>query len=534
MTRFGIGLALTLSIFFCSQVYAEDRPNIVFIFSDDHANHAIGAYEGLFASVNPTPNIDALAKRGMLFKNSFCTNSICGPSRAVILTGLHSHLNGFRKNGDNFDGSQLTFPKLLQKAGYQTAMIGKWHLISNPQGFDHWDILPGQGAYYNPMFITEGNQRTRVEGHCTDIVTDKAIEWLESAKSSDQPFVLMCQHKAPHRTWMPALRHLDLYADVEMPEPETLFDQWEDNASGAQFQEMEIDRHLHPNFDLHLPLARDYDANQEKGKSMDKSGWRNKKNMTKEQLATWDAKWKKRNDEFFALNLEGEDLVRWKYQRYIKNYLRCIKGVDESVGRITDWLKENGLSENTVVFYASDQGFYLGDHGWYDKRWMYDESMMMPLIVSWPGVTKPGSINSELVQNIDYAPTFLDICGVKIPPKMQGKSLVPLLEGKQPADWRQSVYYHYFGYPAVHMVPRHCGVRTKDHKLINFYQFGEWEFYDLQSDPDEITNRYLDPEYQDQIKIMKTELSRLQNIYGDETDFSEMPNDWKKQIRNQE
>ncbi|MDG2014294.1 MAG: sulfatase [Pirellulaceae bacterium] len=531
MKRSVVIFLLTVACFLNGNLLAEERPNIVFIFSDDHANHAIGAYEGLFASVNPTPNIDALAAKGMLFQNSFCTNSICGPSRAVILTGLHSHKNGFRKNGDNFDGSQLTFPKLLQKAGYRTAMIGKWHLISNPQGFDYWDILPGQGDYYNPMFISQDNQRSRVEGHCTDIVTDKAIAWLDQTKTTGKPFVLMCQHKAPHRTWMPAIRHLDLYADLELPEPDTLFDEWEDNASGAKFQQMEIDRHMHLNFDLHLPLPAEYDAKAEKGKSLDKSGFRNKKNMNATQLAQWDAKWKARNEAFYAANLEGKDLVRWKFQRYVKNYLRCVKGVDESVGRITDWLNENGMADNTVVIYASDQGFYLGDHGWYDKRWMYDESMMMPLIVSWPGVTQPGSVNDELVQNLDYAPTFLDIAGVKPPPTMQGRSLVPLLEGETPADWRESLYYHYYGYPAVHMVPRHCGVRTKNHKLMNFYQFGEWEFYDLKRDPDEIQNLYGKEPSLPQIEELKKELLRLQDLYEDKTDLQEKPAAWKQQFR---
>ncbi len=508
-----------------------ERPNIVFIFSDDHATHAIGAYQGLLAELNPTPNIDALAARGMLFERSFCTNSICGPSRAVILTGLHSHKNGFMKNGDLFDGTQTTFPGLLQQAGYQTAIVGKWHLKSEPQGFDHWEILPGQGDYYNPVFLSAGNQKTTVSGHCTDIVTDKAIDWLQRGRQADQPFLLMCQHKAPHRAWMPALRHLDLYADLQVPEPDTLFDRWQDNAAVAQYQEMEIDRHLHLNYDLHLPLPEDYDPKTDKQPSLDQSAWYNMRRMSDAQRQEWNQKWAQRNSEFAAANLQGDDLVRWKYQRYIKNYLRCVKGVDESVGRIAEWLAKNDLADNTLLIYCSDQGFYLGDHGWYDKRWMYDESMMMPLIVSWPGVTEPGSTNRDLVQNIDYAPTFLEIAGVTVPPSMQGRSLLPLLQGSTPPDWRQSVYYHYFGYPDAHMVPRHCGVRTQDYKLINFYQFDEWEFYDLKADPDEKQNEYGNPGYTEHIERLKGEMRELQNRYQDETDRSVMPQTWQDGFR---
>ena len=505
---------------------AADLPNIVFVFSDDHAPHAIGAYGGILKDVNPTPNIDALARRGMLFQNSFCTNSICGPSRAVILTGLHSHKNGFMHNGNEFDGSQVTFPKLLQKGGYETAIIGKWHLKSQPQGFDYWDVLRGQGDYYNPVFLSENGKQT-VEGHCTDVVTDKAIDWLAKSRDSGKPFMLMCQHKAPHRSWMPAIRHLDLYDSKDLPEPETLFDKWEDNATGARHQTMEIDRHLSPAYDLHLPLPAGFDPTEKRG-SLDKAAWRNLNKMNDGQRTQWDTKWKPRNDAFATANLKGKKLVRWKYQRYIKNYLRCIKGVDESVGRIVKWLEENDLSENTIVIYSSDQGFYLGDHGWYDKRWMYDESMKMPLIVSWPGVTKPGSISNDLVQNLDYAQTFLEIAKSEAPETMQGQSLVPLLKGETPDNWRKSLYYHYFEYPAAHAVPQQCGVRTKDLKLIQFYQFGEWEFYDLNSDPDERTNVYGKPEYADRIAAMKVELDRLKKQYQDDSDFGEKTQQWQK------
>ncbi|MEZ6125761.1 MAG: sulfatase [Planctomycetaceae bacterium] len=511
-------------------LHAADRPNILFIFTDDHAPHAIGAYDGWLKGVNPTPNIDQLAAGGMLFRNSFCTNSICGPSRAVIQTGKHSHINGFRDNGNRFMGDQQTFPKLLQKSGYQTAMIGKWHLGTDPQGFDFWKVLPGQGDYYNPAFLTPKGREV-VQGYCTDIVTDMAIDWLKQNAGGDKPFMMMCQHKAPHRTWMPPLRYLHLYDDVEIPEPPTLFDAHTDNASPARYHEMGIDGHLNLVADCFGPEMEGWDPNS---KSMDRSGLKNLERMTPEQRQAWDAAFGPKNDELKKLNLKGKDLVRWKYQRYIRNYLRCVKGVDDSVGRLMSYLKETGLDKNTVVIYSSDQGFYLGDHGWFDKRWMYEESLKMPLIVNWPGVTKPGSVNTDLVQNLDYAETFLEIAGTEIPADMQGRSLVPLLQGKTPSDWRKSIYYHYFEYPAVHMVARHNGIRTDRYKLIQFYQFGEWEFYDLEKDPDELQNEYSNPDYAQLIAGLKTQLTDLQKQYQDDTDLSEMPAEWQQQYRQPE
>ena len=527
MTTMNRLFALALAIAWHTQLFAADRPNIVFIFTDDHAPHSIGAYDGWLKDVNPTPNIDRLAAQGMLFRNSFCTNSICGPSRAVIQTGKHSHLNGFMRNGNKFNGDQQTFPKLLQKAGYNTAMIGKWHLGTDPQGFDYWKVLPGQGAYYNPVMLSPDGRET-IEGYCTDIVTDLALDWLEEHSDGDKPFMLMCQHKAPHRTWMPPLRHLTLYDDVEIPEPPTLFDNWEDNASPARFQEMEIDGHLNLVADCFGPELPNWNPT---GKSMDRSGLRNLEKMTPPQLAAWHAAFDPKNNELRKLKLTGKDLVRWKYHRYIRNYLRCIKGVDESVGQLMAFLKENNLDDNTIVIYSSDQGFYLGDHGWYDKRWMYEESLKMPLIVKWPGVTAPGTVNTSLVQNLDYAETFLDIAQTEVPSDMQGKSIVPLLKGETPADWRKSIYYHYFEYPSVHMVARHNGIRTERYKLIHFYQFDEWEFYDLEKDPEESTNEYGNPDYQSVINSLKKELGQLKDQYRDETDTSEMPEEWQKMYR---
>ena len=501
-------------------IQADERPNIVFIFTDDHACHSIGAYDGWLKGVNPTPNIDRLASEGMLFRNSFCTNSICGPSRAVIQTGKHSHLNGFLDNRSRFDGDQQTFPKLLQKAGYSTAMIGKWHLVTPPQGFDYWKILPGQGHYYNPTFRTQDGTED-IEGYCTDIVTDLSLDWLNEVRDSDQPFMLMCQHKAPHRTWMPPPRHLTLYDDTEIPEPPTLFDNYEDNASVAHLQEMEIGRHMYMGYDCFVP---EMEANTTEGRRFRKYYEEQFLNrMTAEQRTAWDNAFGPKNRELVKLKLTGDHLVRWKYHRYIRNYLRCIKGVDESVGRIMNWLEDVGLDDNTIVIYSSDQGFYLGDHGWFDKRWMYEESLKMPLIVKWPGVTRPGSINTDLVQNLDYAETFLDIANTEIPSDMQGRSLVPLLKGNTPDDWRSSIYYHYYEFPGGHMVAKHNGIRTERYKLINFYEFGEWEFYDLQTDPDELNNGYSHPANGEIVAQLKTELDELARHYEDHSDMSELP-----------
>ena len=508
----------------------NQRPNLLFVFSDDHAPHAIGAYNGWLKSVNPTPNIDRLAKEGMLFEKSFCSNSICGPSRAVIMTGKHSYKNGFMNNGNSFDWKQQIFPKLLQKAGYQTAIYGKSHLKGHPQGFDDWAVLPGQGLYYNPDMIFP-NGRRRIDGYCTDVVTDLAVEWLTKKRQDGQPFMMMVQHKAPHRNWMPALRHLHLYDDIEIPEPATLFDQWKDNAPPAHHQELEIDRHMDLNYDLFVDLTPDYNQPASQ-KRQDRSAWRNMNRMSPAQLKQWRAAYAPKDAAFHKAKLSGKALVRWKFQRYAKNYLRCVKGVDESVGRLRATLKDLGLADNTIVIYCSDQGFYIGDHGWYDKRWMYEESLMMPFIVNWPGVTKPGSRDTHLIQNLDYAETFLDIAGAKIPADMQGTSLVPLLRGQNPKDWRSSIYYHYYEYPSVHMIPRHYGIRTERYKLMHFYQFGnEWELYDLQADPDELQNLYGKKGTGKLAADLKKQLRTLQKHYEDDSDISEQPKEWQDKVR---
>jgi len=510
----------------------DNRPNFLFVFSDDHAPHAIGAYESRYAEFDPTPNIDQLAEEGIRFAQSFCTNSICGPSRAVILTGKHSHKNGFMANGNRFDGDQVTLPKLLRKAGYTTALIGKWHLGSDPQGFDYWDVLPGQGDYYNPVFINAEGRRT-VEGYCTDLVTDLAIDWLENQRDKDKPFLLMAQHKGPHRNWMPPLRYLNWLDDVELPVPATLFDDYVDNASPARHQEMEIDRHMSLEFDLFVDPVEGWDPSKAPGS--DRSGFRNLERMTPEQREAWRVAYADENAAFRAAEARGEmaggTLVRWKYQRYLKNYLRTARAVDDSLGRLVAYLEESGLSDSTVVIYSSDQGFYLGDHGWYDKRWMYEESMVMPLIAKWPSKVAPGSVSQALVQNLDYAPTLLELAGAPIPEDMQGQSLLPLMRGEQSEHWRESLYYHYYGYPAVHQVARHYGIRTDRYKLIRYYQFGEWELFDLQEDPDELNNLYADPKYRDIVVQLSEQLGQLRAQYDDTTGGQLESVEWQRKAQ---
>ena len=463
-------------------------PNIVFIMADDHAYQAISAYG---STRNVTPNIDRIADGGVRFDRAFVTNSICAPSRAVILTGLHSHLNGVLTNGETFDPEMTTFPALLTRAGYSTAMIGKWHLKRNPRGFDHYEVLIGQGPYYNPPMICDG-ERVEHEGYTTDIITDLAIDWLREGRDPDKPFLLMAQHKAPHRNWQPGPDHIHDYDGVTLPEPPSLFDDWADNASPARNQEMTVAHHLSEH-DLKLAPQGGF---------------------TDEQRAVWDEAYAPKNGAFRAANLTGDDLTRWQYQRYAKDYLRCVQSVDDGVGRILDELEAQGLAENTIVVYTSDQGWYLGEHGWYDKRWMYEESFRTPLLVRWPGQVAPGSVSTDLVENLDFAPTLLTAAGVAVPGRMQGESMVEVLRGRTPADWRQSVYYHYYEHPGVHNVARHEGVRTVTHKLISFYETGEWELYDLAADPQEMTSVYGQPGTEELTAELKAELEFLRAKYG--------------------
>ncbi len=493
----GSAAVMTASHLSCSQ--KKNRPNILFIFADDHAYQAISAYG---SNRNTTPHIDRIANEGVLFDNCCVTNSICAPSRAVIQTGKHSHLNGVLDNRQKFDTSQLTFPKLLSAAGYETAMVGKWHLKAEPSYFDYWEVLPGQGNYYNPDFRTP-NGTVRVEGYVTDIITDKALDWLQSKHDPEKPFLLMLQHKAPHREWSPGPNYLHMYDDVEIPEPPTLFDDYSGRGTAAKEQEMEIAKHMTLGKDLKVLGEADTENLVR----------RIHNRMTPEQLETWNDAYKPKNDKFRAAHLQGDELTRWKYQRYMKDYLRCIASVDDNVGRVLDYLDESGLADNTVVIYSSDQGFYLGEHGWFDKRWMYEESFKTPLLVRWPGVTPAGTKSHALVSNLDFAETFLDIAGVDVPDEMQGLSLVPLLKGKTPSNWRDAVYYHYYEFPAVHMVNKHEGVYDGRYKLMNFYELGEWELYDLKNDPLELNSVYENPDYADEVKRLKAKLEGLKKQY---------------------
>lgn len=484
----GIGAVLLLSASCCTTMQAE-RPNIIWIFSDDHSFQAIGAYGDRFASLNPTPNIDRIANEGIRFDKCYVANSISAPSRATLLTGLHSHMNGKINNQVPFNHDQQQFQKILQQNGYQTVMIGKIHIDGKMQGFDHWEVLPGQGDYYNPEFITDAGKH-RVKGYVTDIITDKSLDWLENKRDKNKPFMLMIHHKAPHRTWIPAERDMDRYENITMPEPQNLFDDYNTRTTAAHGQKMSIDIDMTLDRDLKLGKNNGYPA----GMFDKRIKWFNDNKPT------------------------GKDLVRWKYQTYMKDYMRCVWSVDENVGRVLKYLEDNRLDKNTIVMYSSDQGFYNGEHGWFDKRFMYEESFRTPLLARWPGHIKPGTINTDLVQNIDFAETFLDLANAKIPKNMQGKSLVPLINGKTPANWRKSLYYHFYEYPGAHSVRRHEGVTYIRYKLIRFYGKDvpggeEWEMYDLATDPSEMKNLYGDKNYTKIEKSLKSELQKLKKKY---------------------
>jgi len=497
-------------------------PNIVFFLTDDHSLQTLGAYpsrmQAFIRKHGITPNIDRLAEQGMLFKNSFVANSICGPSRACILTGKHSHINGFRTNDDRFDGRQWTVAKALQEASYQTAVIGKWHLSSLPTGFDEYQVLPGQGKYYNPEFdCKKSGKRVTKQGYCSDLIGDATLEWLEK-RDKTKPFFLCSWHKAPHRTWMPPPRCFDLLEDVDVPEPENLFDDYRGRLPFAAVQEMTIREHLNIATDLKVtpPFAAstvdDIRRATPATKALDPATFSEFEGMTPEQRQAWDDYYVPRNQKFRERKLSGKELARWKYQAYMKDYIRCIKAMDENVGRVLDYLKENNLENDTLVIYSSDQGFYNGEHGWYDKRWIYEESLRTPLIVRWPGVVKAGARCNALVQNIDYAPTLLEAAGIVMPGAVQGKSLVPLLKGDRPEQWRNSILYTYYE-EGIHGVVKHRGVRTSRYKLIEFYTTGQWEFYDLEKDPFEMRSAYADPKYKEEIDVLKAELERLKGEY---------------------
>ncbi|MCE4565959.1 sulfatase [Maribellus sp. CM-23] len=496
------------------------RPNIIFIMSDDHAYQAISAYSDKLIE---TPNIDRIADEGMLFTNACVSNSICAPSRATILTGKHTHIHGKIDNNFPFDTTNVTFPQLLQDAGYQTAMFGKLHFGNNPKGFDEFMILPDQGDYYNPEFITRKGDTT-IQGYVTDIITDLTLDWLGKRKE-EKPFMLMYLHKAPHREWLPAERHYREFTQKTFPEPETLFDDYKGRGSAAREAEMNLLKHMTVSADnkIYPEVAKELGVQEpsEWGFNVFKSKYAR---FTEEQKAQWDAVYGPINDEFAQLypNMTDSAFMRWKYQRYMQDYLGCIAAVDENVGRLLDYLDKNGLSENTMVVYTSDQGFYLGEHGWFDKRFIYNESFKTPLLVKWPEKIAPGSVSDEMVQNLDFAQTFLEAAGVQAPADMQGESLVPLLEGKNDRWTRDAVYYHYYEYPGFHMVKRHYGMVTKEFKLAHFYyDVDEWELYDRQKDSLELHNVYDDPAYADVVKTLKEELTEIREKYKDSDELDQ-------------
>jgi len=488
-----------------TQAEAQKRPNIVFIISDDHAYQAISAYGGRLAEVAPTPNIDRIADSGIMFTNCLVTNSICGPSRATILTGKYSHQNGFIDNtfGSQFDFNQQTFAELLQGAGYKTGVLGKLHLGAKPsKGFDYIDILPGQGSYYNPVFINEEGQY-KMEGYTTEIITEKAIQWMDSIKSDAQPFMLFLGHKSPHRPWQPGPNEIGMYEGVTIPEPESLFDTYTGDRTVAAMNFMSISEAMKLEQDLKIT-------------SGPQGGF------TIKQQKTWDSIYGPINEKFNKENLTGKDLTRFKYQRYMKDYLASVAGVDKGVGEVLDYLNTSGLEENTIVIYTSDQGFYLGEHGWFDKRWMYKESLRTPLLVSWPGKIKAGTRTDRMVSNLDFAETFLDIAQTEIPKDMQGKSILPILKGEIPENWREAHYYHYYEHPSEHDVRRHYGITTDRYKLIHFYyDLDKWELYDLEKDPNEMQNLYGDSAYAEVKSELHNRLEVLRTTYQDNDSISQ-------------
>lgn len=502
------GVAAIASLASCAgEKKSAQQYNIVYIMTDDHTAQMMSCYGGLIE----TPNLDRIANDGVIFTNSFVANSLSGPSRACMLTGKHSHANGFTDNSTCvFDGSQQTMPKLLRQAGYQTALIGKWHLISLPTGFDYWEILPGQGDYYNPSFITMDNDTVRKEGYLTNIVTDMSIDWMENQRDKDKPFCLFIHHKAIHRNWLPELKYLNLYEDKTFPLPENFYDDYEGRPAAAA-QEMSIFKDMDLIYDnkmwkadVNTPLKSTYEAFVGR--------------LSPEDRKVYDDFYQPIIDDFYKKDLKGKELAEWKYQRYMRDYAKVVKSLDDNVGRVLDYLKEKGMLDNTLVVYTSDQGFYMGEHGWFDKRFMYEESMRTPLVMRIPDdfKTKAKGEIPQMVQNIDHAATFLDLAGAEIPEDIHGVSVLPLLKGEKPADWRKSLYYHFYEYPAEHMVKRHYGVRTERYKLIHFYNdIDVWELYDLQEDPKEMNNLYGKEGYEQITEDLMKELRKLQAQYKD-------------------
>lgn len=496
----------------CKKAVEPQKPlNIVYIMTDDHTAQMMSCYDKRFAN---TPNLDRIAADGVRFTESYVANSLSGPSRACMLTGKHSHANGFTDNTNCvFNGDQPTFPKYLRKAGYQTAIFGKWHLESLPQGFDRWEIVPGQGDYYNPDFIVESGDTIQEHGYLTDIITDKSLDWLDNGRDKSKPFCLLIHHKAIHRNWLADTADLRLFEDKVFELPANFYDDYEGRRAAAE-QEMSVIKDMDLIYDLKMDRP-DIDSRLKTRyhSYIDR--------MDSAQRAAWDAFYEPIIKDFYSKNLSGKELAEWKYQRYMRDYLKVVKSLDDNVGRVLDYLDEKGLLDNTLVVYTSDQGFYMGEHGWFDKRFMYQESFHTPLIMRLPkGMDRRGDI-TELVQNIDYAPTFLEIAGVDIPDDIQGVSLLPLLKGEKPDNWRDALYYHFHEYPAEHAVKRHYGVSDGHHKLIHFYNdIDQWELYDLDKDPTEMNNIYGNPGTDSITIVMRAKLKNLQEQYDDPIRFS--------------
>lgn len=503
----GLLLMLTLPLLrSCDE--PPQQPNILFIMSDDHAFQAVGAYG---TGLNKTPNIDRIAAEGALFTHGYVTNSICAPSRAVVLTGKHSFMNGKVDNVLDYNWDQQNFARLLQEAGYQTALVGKIHLNGLPQGFDHSMVLPGQGKYYNPDFLLNGEKIT-IEGYTTEIITEAALDWLKNKRDPEKPFCILYQQKAPHRNWMPAPDYLTLYDDTTFTPPANYYDDYSGRGTAAREQEMEIDGDARWGWDF--KLKQDPEGNETSYRR-----WYNQ--MNAQQQADWDKAYDPKNKAFLDAGVEGEAVAEWKYNRYIKDYLRTIRSIDDGVGEVLDYLDEAGLAEHTIVVYTSDQGFCLGEHGWFDKRFMYEESFRTPILMRYPPEIRAGTVVDELVQNLDFAPTFLDYAGVEIPGDIQGESFRKIVNGTSD-KWRDAIYYTYYEYPGAHSVKRHYGVRTDRYKLIHFYyDVDEWELYDLQTDPAEMNSVYDDPAYADVREMMHKKLEELRAKYGDSDENNE-------------
>ena len=518
----------------CACLFAKGKPNIVLIVSEDHALSSFGVYQKAFAELDPTPELDKLASSGTLFLQAFCSNAMAGPSMASLLTGKHSHANGFLADGDKFNGAQNTLPNLLKAQGYSTAVFGKWDLETEPTGFEHWEILADENEFYNPFFWSPtGNQH--FEGYTTDVITDLSLKWIGEMQAKKKPFFAMIRFNATRQPWVPAIRHLNLFDDRLLPEPDNLFDDLKNRAPPARYQEIEIMRNLDPHNDLFSPKPEN--ASPSTTLNANTVTQNNLLKMNEEQSSAWHLAWRPKNEAFVRENLKDEALLRWKYQRFAKNYLRCLKGIDENVGRIVSSLSSVENAENLIA-YTATHGRFIGEHGWYGTHWMYEETMRVPLLLSGNvGFSDSQKIiKTALVQNIDLTPTILDAVKIKAPADMHGRSLLPLLEqNSSSADsWSKALYFHYHAFPNEQMVAKHIGIRTSSHKLIHYYQFNEWELFDLDKDPHESLNLFKNESYQKQASELKVELDKLKAKFRDDSDISVMPEEWRRIYRGPE